>query len=115
MALVSRARGSFYGRRAGGAPHRRAVFIGFGPLAGGAAGARERSLKSSHFVAPLFGMLLCLPATVAECHRAAHIKIANGAATHGRSLIGRLQTGSISQATRSVASTSTSLRIRRAG
>src|ERR1017187_9388101 len=52
MALVSRARGSFYGRRAGGAPHRRAVFIGFGPLAGGAAGARERSLKSSHFVAP---------------------------------------------------------------
>src|ERR1035438_5364034 len=29
------------------------VFIGFGPLAGGAAGARERSLKSSHFVAPL--------------------------------------------------------------
>src|ERR1035438_1923921 len=29
------------------------VFIGFGPLAGGAAGDRERSLKSSHFVAPL--------------------------------------------------------------
>src|ERR1017187_8191317 len=54
MALVSRARGTFYGQRTGGAPHRRAVFIGFGPLAGGAAGARERSLKSSHFVAPLF-------------------------------------------------------------
>src|ERR1017187_5510004 len=53
MALVSRARGTFYGQRTGGAPHRRAVFIGFGPLAGGAAGARERSLKSSHFVAPL--------------------------------------------------------------
>src|ERR1017187_4652427 len=53
MALVSRARGTFYGQRTGGAPHRRAVFIGFGPLAGGAAGARERSLKSTHFVAPL--------------------------------------------------------------
>src|ERR1022692_4807115 len=53
MALVSRAHGTFYGQRTGGAPHRRAVFIGFGPLAGGAAGARERSLKSSHFVAPL--------------------------------------------------------------
>src|ERR1017187_9353813 len=61
MALVSRARGTFYGQRTGGAPHRRAVFIGFGPLAGGAAGARERSLKSSHFVAPLFEYRLFLP------------------------------------------------------
>src|ERR1017187_8442449 len=58
MALVSRARGTFYGQRTGGAPHRRAVFIGFGPLAGGAAGARERSLKSSHFVAPLFEYMI---------------------------------------------------------
>src|ERR1017187_6433100 len=53
MELVSRARGTFFGQRTGGATHRRAVFIGFGLLAGGAAGARERSLKSSHFVAPL--------------------------------------------------------------
>src|ERR1017187_6105719 len=46
------ARGSWWGGRAGGAPRGGSCFIVFGPRAGGGAGPRERSLESSHFVAP---------------------------------------------------------------